>query len=141
MRDRFCIGEKRGVAAKYRVLTHLQAQEAIHFKVYICQISCYNKMIDSVLLPITQFRRKGVTKMTMLESTISIIKVLPDADLEEIQTFAKRLLKKRNQDCPFALKSREDIYRDLETSRKQIADGEYQDAEEFISEVRKEYGL
>ncbi|MCM1542010.1 MAG: hypothetical protein NC121_12225 [Blautia sp.] len=79
--------------------------------------------------------------MTMLESTISMIKVLPDADLEEIQTVAKRLLKKRSVGCPFALKSREDIYRDLETSRKQIADGDYQDAGEFIAEVRKEYGL
>ncbi len=44
-------------------------------------------------------------------------------------------------DCPFALKSKEDIYRDLETSRQQIADGDYQDAGEFIAEVRKEYGI
>ncbi len=39
-------------------------------------------------------------------------------------------------DCPFALKSKEDIYRDLETSRQQIAEGDYQDTGEFIAEVR-----
>ncbi len=79
--------------------------------------------------------------MTMLENTISMIKVLPEADLAEIQDFAKKLLQRRNADCPFALKSREDIYRDLETSRQQIANGDYQDAGEFITEVRKEYGI
>lgn len=79
--------------------------------------------------------------MTTLENTISMIKVLPEADLKEIQNVAKRLLKKRRAGCPFALKSKEDIYRDLETSRKQIADGEYQDAGKFIAEVREEYGI
>ncbi len=79
--------------------------------------------------------------MTMLESTISMIKVLPEADLAEIQNFAQKLLQRRSADCPFALKSKEDIYRDLETSRQQIADGDYQDAGEFIAEVRKEYGI
>lgn len=79
--------------------------------------------------------------MTMLENTISMIKVLPEADLEEIQNVAKRLLKKRSAECPFVLKSREDIYKDLEASRKQIADRDYQDAGEFIAEVREEYGI
>lgn len=43
-------------------------------------------------------------------------------------------------DCPFPLKSRENIYKDLEVSRQQIQNGEYQKAREFIAEVRKEYG-
>ncbi|MCM1387024.1 MAG: hypothetical protein NC231_06840 [Bacillus sp. (in: Bacteria)] len=79
--------------------------------------------------------------MTTLENTISMIKVLPEADLKEIQNVAKRLLQKRSVGCPFTLKSREDIYGDLEISRKQIADGDYQDAGEFIAEVREEYGI
>lgn len=79
--------------------------------------------------------------MTMLESTISMIKVLPEADLVEIQSIAKRLLQKRNADCPFVLKGKEDIYRDLEISRNQIAEGDCQDAKEFSVEVRKEYGI
>lgn len=79
--------------------------------------------------------------MTTLENTISMIKLLPEADLTEIQNFAKKLLQRRNVECPFALKSREDLYKDLEVSRAQIADGEYQAANEFIAEVRREYGI
>lgn len=77
--------------------------------------------------------------MAMLKSTISMIKVLPEADLAEIQNVAKKLLQKRG-DCPFALKSEEDIYRDLEVSRYQTADDDYQKAEDFLAEVRIEYG-
>lgn len=79
--------------------------------------------------------------MTMLESTISMIKILPEADLAEIQNIAKKLLQKHSAACPFDLKSKEDIYRDLEISRYQIARGDYQDAGEFSAEVRKEYGI
>ncbi len=79
--------------------------------------------------------------MTMLENTISMIKVMPEADLAEIQNFARQLLQRRDVGCPFPLKSREDIYKDLEVSRRQIQNGEYQEAGEFIAEVRKEYGI
>ena len=79
--------------------------------------------------------------MTTLESTISMIKVLPEGDLTEVQDLVKKLLKRRNLDCPFALKSREDIYKDIEISERQIENGDYQDADEFITEIRKEYGI
>lgn len=79
--------------------------------------------------------------MTMLESTISMIKVMPEADLAEIQNFARKLLQRRDEGCPYPLKSREDIYKDLEGSRRQIQNGEYQEASDFIAEVRKEYGI
>lgn len=79
--------------------------------------------------------------MTMLENTISMIKVMPEADLAEVQNFARKLLQLRDAGCPFPLKSREDIYKDLEVSRQQIQNGEYQEAGEFIAEVRKEYGI
>lgn len=79
--------------------------------------------------------------MTTLETTISLIRILPEADLDEIQNFAKKLIQKREANCPFALKSREDIYKDLEIAHQQIASGEYQDADEFIVGVKKEYGI
>ena len=79
--------------------------------------------------------------MTTLETTISMITLLPEADLAEIQSFAKKLLQRREANSPFAPKSREDIYKELETAHRQIAAGEFQDAEEFIQEVRKEYGI
>lgn len=79
--------------------------------------------------------------MTMLESTISMLKVLPEADLVEIQHFAQKLLQRRTASGSLVPKSREDIYAELENSRQQILDGNYQDAEEFIAEVRSEYGI
>lgn len=79
--------------------------------------------------------------MTMLESTISMIKIMPDADLAEIQNFARKLLERRDEGCSLPLKSREDIYKDLEVSHQQIQNGEYQEAGNFIAEVRKEYGI
>lgn len=77
--------------------------------------------------------------MTTLENTISVIKVLPEADLTEVQNFARKLLQLRNAGCPFSLKTRDDIYEDLEVSRQQIAAGEYQNAKSFIAEVREDY--
>ena len=70
-----------------------------------------------------------------------MVRILPEADLAEIQNFAKKLIQKREANCPFALKSREDIYKDLEIAHQQIASGEYQDADEFIVGVKKEYGI
>ena len=77
----------------------------------------------------------------LFRSTISMIKVMPEADLAEVQNFARKLLQRRDAGCPFPLKSREDIYKDLEVSHQQIQNGEYQEAGEFIAEVRKEYGI
>lgn len=79
--------------------------------------------------------------MTTLENTISMIRILPEADLAEIQNFAKKLIQRREANCPFALKGHEDIYQDLGAAHRQIASGECQDANEFITEVKKEYGL
>ncbi len=79
--------------------------------------------------------------MTMLENTISMIKVMPEADLAEIQNFARKLLQRRDAGCPFPLKSREDIYKDLEVSRQQAAEGQCQDMGQALSEIRAKYGL
>jgi len=79
--------------------------------------------------------------MTMFENTISMIKVMPEADLAEIQNFARKLLQRRDAGCPFPLKSREDIYKDLEVSRQQAAEGQCQDMGQALSEIRAKYGL
>lgn len=70
-----------------------------------------------------------------------MIKVMPEADLAEIQNFARKLLQRRDAGCPFPLKNREDIYKDLEVSRQQIQNGEYQDAGKFIAEVRRVWNM
>ena len=104
--------------------------------IYLCMRRCYS---------ISKAKRShGLGKareMTTLENTISMIRILPEADLAEIQNFAKKLIQRREANCPFALKSREDIYQDLEAAHRQIASGEYQNANEFIAEIKKEYGV
>ncbi len=79
--------------------------------------------------------------MTMLENTISMIKVMPEADLAEVQNFARKLLQRRDAGCPFPLKSREDIYKDLAVSRRQAAEGKCQDMGQAIAEIKAKYGL
>lgn len=79
--------------------------------------------------------------MTMLESTISMIKVMPEADLAEVQNFARKLLQRRDEGCPFPLKSREDIYKDLEISRRQTAEGKCQNMGQALSEIKARHGL
>lgn len=78
--------------------------------------------------------------MSTLESTIAMLEALPESDLIKIQDDIKRLFEQRSG-SPFPLLSREDILRDLETSEQQFADGDYQEAGEFLAKFRQDYGL
>ncbi len=86
--------------------------------------------------------------MSTLQNTISMMKTLPEADLIKIQDFMKELSKRHELESAdeavgrfLPPKSREDIYRDLEISRQQAAEGKYQEAGEFLAELRAEYGI
>lgn len=79
--------------------------------------------------------------MNTLEHTISMIKVLPENDLLEIQKFTTKLFKLRSAQCPFPLKTKEEIYKDLETSRKQSAEGNCQEMGQALREIREKNGL
>lgn len=79
--------------------------------------------------------------MSTLESTISILEVLPEADLLEVQQFAKRLFTLRSDKQPFPPKSREEIYRDLEISRQQATEGKCQEMGQALAEIREKYEL
>lgn len=86
--------------------------------------------------------------MSTLQNTISMMKTLPDSDLLKIQDFIKKLSKRHeleaaDEDVSRFLppKSREDIYKDLELSRQQAAEGGYQEAGEFLAELKAEYGI
>ncbi|MCM1245533.1 MAG: hypothetical protein NC293_07815 [Roseburia sp.] len=86
--------------------------------------------------------------MNTLQSTISMIEVLPEADLLKIQDFAKKLSKRRELETAdeavgrfLPPKSKEDIYRDLEMSRQQAAEGKCQEMGEALAEIRARYGL
>lgn len=79
--------------------------------------------------------------MTTLENAISLIRILPETDLDEIQNFRRKTYTEAGSELPFCPKSREDIYKDLEAAHQQIASGEYQDADRFIVGIKKEYGI
>lgn len=86
--------------------------------------------------------------MSTLQNTISMMRTLPETDLIKIQDFTKKLAERRELEAAdeavgrfLPSKTREDIYRDLEISRQQAAEGKYQEAGEFIAELREEYGI
>ncbi len=86
--------------------------------------------------------------MSTLQNTISMMKTLPEADLLKIQDFTKKLSKRRELEAMdeavgrfLPPKSREDIYRDLEESRKQIEMGQCRSAEEVFNGLEQKYGF
>lgn len=79
--------------------------------------------------------------MSTLESTISMLEVLPEADLVKIQDFTRKLFRQRGAACPFQPKSREEIYSDLEISRQQAAEGKCQEMGQALAEISEKYGL
>lgn len=86
--------------------------------------------------------------MSTLQNTISMMQTLPEADLIKIQDFTRKLSKRHELEATdeavgkfLPPKSREDIYRDLEVSRQQAAEGKYQEAGDFLAELRAEYGI
>jgi len=79
--------------------------------------------------------------MSILENTISMLEVLPEADLIKVQDFTQKLFRQREETCPFPLLSGEDIIQSAKKSERQIADGEYKNAGEFLIELRQEYGI
>lgn len=79
--------------------------------------------------------------MDVLENTISMMKALPETDLIKIQEFISGLFRQRTAECPFPVKSREEIYKDLEISRQQAAEGHCQEMGRALEEIRVKYGL
>lgn len=77
--------------------------------------------------------------MSTLENTISMLEVLPEADLIKIQEFTKKLFRQRGAEYPFASKSREEIYADLEVSRRQAVEGQCQEMGKAFAEIRSKY--
>ena len=86
--------------------------------------------------------------MSTLQNTISMMETLPETDLIKIQNFTKKLSQRRELETAdeavgrfLPPKSREDIYRDLEISRKQIEMGQCSSAEEVFNGLEQRYGF
>jgi hypothetical protein len=75
--------------------------------------------------------------MSTLESTISMLRVLPES---EVQIFITRaMLEKRPS--PFAAVSRESVIRDIDLSTEQFARGKACEVRKVISDLKVKYGL
>lgn len=79
--------------------------------------------------------------MSTLENTISMLESLPETDLIRLQDLVKSLFQQQQRNCPFPLKNKGDLYRDLEISRKQAAEGKCMEMGQVISEIRNKYGI
>lgn len=83
--------------------------------------------------------------MSTLENTISMLEVLPETDLLEIQKLARKLFQRHEAETPdeavarfLKPMSREDFMKDIEIAEQEIARGEYQEMGEALDEICRE---
>ncbi|MCM1211388.1 MAG: hypothetical protein NC318_07275 [Blautia sp.] len=82
--------------------------------------------------------------MGTLERTVSMMKVLPEADLLKIQNFTENLFRLREHETDNEVgrflkpMTKDDFLRDIEIAEQQFASGEYQEMGEAIDEVCRE---
>lgn len=86
--------------------------------------------------------------MNTLKNTISMLEVLPEADLLKIQDFARELSRRHELEAADETVGRflrplstEDFMRDIEKAEKQYAAGEYSSAEEVFDGLEQRYGF
>lgn len=79
--------------------------------------------------------------MNTLKNTVSMMELLPEEDLIEIQSLTKKLFNLRNADNPFQPLSKQEIIKELQTSRKQTMNGQCKDMDKALEGIREKYGL
>ncbi|MCM1327601.1 MAG: hypothetical protein NC094_08750 [Bacteroidales bacterium] len=79
--------------------------------------------------------------MNTLENTVSMMELLPEEDLIEIQSLTKKLFNLRNADNPFQPLSKQEILKELQISREQTMNGQYKDMDKALEGIREKYGL
>lgn len=116
--------------------------------VSICQIKCYNMGIDKNRHHFDTVTVLKGEKMNTLETTISMLEVLPETDLMKVQDFTEKLFRMREFEAAdeavgkfLKPMSREDFMRDIEVAEQEIADEKYSRAEEVFNELEHRYGL
>ena len=77
--------------------------------------------------------------MSTLESTISMLRVMPEADVRIIFEMTKKLFD--DIASPFAPVSKKQILQDVDVSSRQVEQGNTQDTAEAIRELKTKYGL
>ncbi|MBO4375377.1 MAG: hypothetical protein J5829_09755 [Lachnospiraceae bacterium] len=83
--------------------------------------------------------------MGTYESTVSLMRGLPDTDLLLVSEFIRRLSSrteiKREMYNPYKPLTREEIIEQLAIAKKQAEDGEVIDAFQASKNIREKYGL
>lgn len=77
--------------------------------------------------------------MSTLEATISMMKQLPERDLLKIQAFVRLFFPDSSN--PFVPLTEEEIYAQLERSRKHAEEGKLKEGRRVAENVRAKYGL
>lgn len=77
--------------------------------------------------------------MSTLESTISMLRVMPEADVRIIFEMTKKLFD--DKASPFAPVSKQQILQDVDASAAQIEQGKTVKASDAIQSLRTKYGL
>lgn len=78
--------------------------------------------------------------MSTLESTVSMLEVLPDTDVQIIFNVTKELMDK-HETSPFKPVTKEDVLHDLDVSEKDIEAGRYSTVDEMTARLKAKYGL
>ena len=76
--------------------------------------------------------------MSTLEATVSMLDQLPERDLLKIQAFVRLFFPEMSS--PFTPLIEEEIYAQLERSRKHAEEGKLKDARQISTNVRTKYG-
>ena len=77
--------------------------------------------------------------MSTLESTISMLRILPESDVQVIFDITRTMFEKHSS--PFAPVSKEVVLRDIDLSTEQFSRNEAREAQNVILELRSKYGL
>ncbi|MEE0955942.1 MAG: hypothetical protein U0L49_09055 [Eubacterium sp.] len=79
--------------------------------------------------------------MSTIEATLSMLEAMPEEARQKVFIYTKNLFVAKRPANPFVPKSKEQIFSDLATSEKQIAEGSCQDATAAIMDLKKEHGF
>lgn len=78
--------------------------------------------------------------MSTLDATISMLKAMPEDARIQVMEFTQQLFTSRKPANPFTPLNQEQIFSDLDESRRQISDGKGLDMEDALKRMGKQHG-
>ena len=84
---------------------------------------------------------KAVASTSVLDSTVDMLQMLNDNELQAIQSVAKVFIMKPQVMRPYQPLSEEQLLARVDTALEHISDGLYEDAEDVEKELISELGL